>query len=43
MDLQNGEMAQATANVQEPETDLDLPALLEVFDNSLVDWDDWKM
>ena len=35
MDLQNGEMAQATANVQEPETDLDLPALLEVFDNSL--------
>ncbi|KAG2622706.1 hypothetical protein PVAP13_3KG069476 [Panicum virgatum] len=43
MDLQNGEMAQATANVQEPETDLDLPALLEVFDNSLVDWDDGKM
>ncbi|PVH61309.1 hypothetical protein PAHAL_3G009000 [Panicum hallii] len=39
MDLQNGEMAQATAN----EADLDLPALLEVFDNSLVDWDDWKM
>jgi len=43
MDLQNGEMAQATANVQESETDLDLPALLEVFDNSLVDWDDGKM
>ncbi|RLM58563.1 hypothetical protein C2845_PM18G13960 [Panicum miliaceum] len=43
MDLQNGEMAQATANVQEPEADLDLPALLEVFDNYIVDWDDWKM
>ncbi|RLM70259.1 putative WRKY transcription factor 26 [Panicum miliaceum] len=44
MDLQNGEMAKAAANVQEPEADLDLPALLEVFDNHLVDWDDdWKM
>ena len=44
MDLQNMEMAQTSSSVQDPEADLDLPALLEVFDNSLVDWEDsWKI
>ncbi|XP_066380437.1 probable WRKY transcription factor 53 [Miscanthus floridulus] len=44
MDLQNMEMAQTSSSVQDPEADLDLPALLEVFDNSLIDWEDsWKI
>ena len=44
MDLQNMEMAQTSLSVQDPEADLDLPALLEVFDNSLIDWEDsWKI
>ncbi|OEL31500.1 hypothetical protein BAE44_0007480 [Dichanthelium oligosanthes] len=41
-DLQNVEMAQITTDAQEAEADFDLPAL-EVFDDSLVDWDDWNM
>ncbi|CAL4904547.1 unnamed protein product [Urochloa decumbens] len=42
MDLQNREiMAQTSADdVQEPETDFDLPALLQVLDSSPIDWDD---
>jgi hypothetical protein len=44
IDLQNMEMAQTSSSVQDPEADLDLPALLEVFDNSLIDWEDsWKI
>ena len=44
MDLQNMEMAQTSSSVQDPEADLDLPALLGVFDNSLIDWEDsWKI
>ncbi|CAN6330202.1 unnamed protein product [Urochloa humidicola] len=45
MDLQNREtiIQTSTDDVQEPEPDLDLPALLEVLDNSPVDWDDWKI
>ncbi|XP_072151741.1 uncharacterized protein [Setaria viridis] len=42
MDLHNGEMDQTTTNAQEPEADLDLPALLEVFDSSLINWQDWN-
>ena len=38
------EMAQTSSSVQDPEADLDLTALLEVFDNSLIDWEDsWKI
>ncbi|CAM0152239.1 unnamed protein product [Urochloa decumbens] len=44
MDLQNREiMAQTSTDVQEPEPDLDLPALLEVLDSSPIDWDNWKI
>ncbi|XP_066341070.1 transcription factor WRKY45-2-like [Miscanthus floridulus] len=44
MDLQNMEMAQTSSSVQDPEADLDLLALLGVFDNSLIDWEDsWKI
>ncbi|OEL14238.1 hypothetical protein BAE44_0024745 [Dichanthelium oligosanthes] len=42
-DVQNEEMAQITTDAQEPEADLDLPALLDVFDNYLINWDDWKL
>ncbi|KAL6640549.1 hypothetical protein ACP70R_008901 [Stipagrostis hirtigluma subsp. patula] len=40
MDLQSAEMAQTTRNIHEFEADLDFPDLLEVFDNSLINWDD---
>ncbi|CAN6380375.1 unnamed protein product [Urochloa humidicola] len=44
MDLQNREiMAQTSTDVQEPEPDFDLPALLEILDSSPIDWDDWKI
>jgi hypothetical protein len=33
MDLQNGEVAQTTTHVHEHDSNLDLPALLEVFDS----------
>ncbi|CAD6255099.1 unnamed protein product [Miscanthus lutarioriparius] len=40
MDLhQSTEMPQTSIDVQESEADLDLPALLEVFDSSLIDWE----
>ncbi|KAF8648830.1 hypothetical protein HU200_064530 [Digitaria exilis] len=42
MNLRNGEMVQTTTNAQEPEADLDLPALLEVFERSLINLDDWN-
>ncbi|CAL4995893.1 unnamed protein product [Urochloa decumbens] len=44
MDLQNRDtMAETSTDVQDPEPDLDLPALLEVLDSSPIDWDDWKI
>ncbi|KAJ1264673.1 hypothetical protein BS78_08G018100 [Paspalum vaginatum] len=44
MDLHNMEMVQTSTDDHEPdEADFDLPALLEVSDNSLVNWDDWMM
>ncbi|CAO2140637.1 unnamed protein product [Urochloa humidicola] len=44
MDLQNREiMVRTSTDVQEPEPDFDLPALLEVLDSSPIDWDDWKI
>nr|CAB3488890.1 unnamed protein product [Digitaria exilis] len=42
MDLRNGEMVQTTTNAQELEADLDLPALLEAFEGSLINLDDWN-
>ncbi|KAL6871038.1 hypothetical protein ACP4OV_014886 [Aristida adscensionis] len=42
MDLQSAEMAQTTTDIQGFEADLDVPTLLEVFDSSLMNWDDWR-
>ncbi|CAD6258666.1 unnamed protein product [Miscanthus lutarioriparius] len=39
MDLHSTEMPPTSTDVQESEADLDLPALLEVFDSSLIDWE----
>lgn len=44
VDLQTGEMARTTTEIGEFDADLDVSALLEVFDNSMLNWDDqWKI
>jgi hypothetical protein len=39
MDCGSSETARLTAKITEWETELDVPALLEVFNNSLLDWE----
>jgi hypothetical protein len=38
-DLRRGETERVTAEISEIDTELDVPALLEVFNNSLLNWE----